>query len=96
MNFGQLSIGLGIGYSSILIPQLKEESQIVMEVVREAWVVSLIAVGQIVGAVLGSGVSAGLGRKGGVLLSTVPSITGWCVTAISQNIHMLYVARSVQ
>ena len=23
LNFGQLSIGLGIGYSSILIPQLK-------------------------------------------------------------------------
>ena len=94
LNFGQLSIGLGIGYSSILIPQLKEEQEIVLEAGQEAWVVSLVALGQIIGSVLGSGLSAGLGRKGGVLLSTVPSITGWCVTAISQNVSMLYVARS--
>ena len=55
--------------------------------------VSLIALGQIAGAVVGSGLSAGLGRKGAVLVSTVPSITGWAVTAISQNVTMLYAAR---
>ena len=93
LNFGQLSIGLGIGYSSILIPQLAEERKIVLGAEEEAWVVSLIAIGQIVGSVLGSGLSAALGRKGGVLMSVVPSITGWCVTAISQNVDMLYAAR---
>ena len=97
LNFGQLSIGLGIGYSSILIPQLKEEEEeeLVLDAGQEAWVVSLVALGQILGSVLGSVVSAGLGRKGGVLLSTVPSVTGWTVTAISQNVAMLYIARSV-
>ena len=62
---------------------------------QESWVVSLVALGQILGSVLGSVVSAGLGRKGGVLLSTLPSLTGWTLTAISQNVVMLYIARSV-
>ena len=93
LNFGQLSIGLGIGYSSVLIPQLETDPVIVISVWEAAWVVSLIALGQIGGAVLGSALSAGLGRKGAVLVSTVPSIAGWTVTAISQNVTMLYVAR---
>ena len=28
-----------------------------------------------------------------MLLSVVPSITGWCVIAISQNVAMLYAGR---
>ena len=93
LNFGQLSIGLGIGHSSVLIPQLEDDPFITISVWEAAWVVSLIALGQIGGAVVGSALSAGLGRKAAVLVSTVPSITGWAVTAISQNVTMLYVAR---
>lgn len=93
MNFGQLSIGLGIGYSSVLIPQLEEDPVITISVWEAAWVVSLIALGQIGGAVLGSALSAWLGRKAAVMVSALPSITGWAVTAISQNVTMLYVAR---
>merc|ERR1719232_2355965 len=102
LNFGQLSIGLGIGYSSILIPQLKNvtawsEAQagvrIPVGVTEVSWIVSLVSIGQVGGAFMGGLLASGIGRKGAVLLSVVPSITGWCVLAIAQDAPMLYAGR---
>ena len=103
LNLGQLSIGLGIGYSSILIPQLKESSssselssvKIDISVNETSWIVSLISIGQIGGAIIGAILASAIGRKGAILLSIVPSITGWCVVGISQNVAMLYAGRLV-
>ena len=120
LNFGQLSIGLGIGYSAILIPQLERgpdvdtEVRIEVGLTETSWIVSLVSVGQVGGAVLGALLASAIGRKGGteywaimaisymaivavcagaVLLSIVPSITGWTVVAISQDVAMLYAGR---
>ena len=103
LNLGQLSIGLGIGYSSILIPQLKESSssseissvKIDIGVNETSWIVSLISIGQIGGAIIGAILASAIGRKGAILLSIVPGITGWCVVGISQNVNMLYAGRLV-
>ena len=101
LNLGQLSIGLGIGYSSILIPQLNNAAsnsdlssvKIDIGVNETSWIVSLISIGQIGGAIIGALLASAIGRKGAILLSIVPSITGWCVVGISQNVAMLYAGR---
>ena len=103
LNLGQLSIGLGIGYSSILIPQLHDAAsnsdlasvKIEIGVNETSWIVSLISIGQIGGAIIGALLASAIGRKGAILLSVVPSITGWCVVGISQNVAMLYAGRLV-
>ena len=74
LNFGQLSIGLGIGYSSILIPQLKNVTawsegseagvRIPVGVTEVSWIVSLVSVGQVGGAIMGGLLASGIGRKG--------------------------------
>ena len=118
LNFGQLSIGLGIGFSSILIPQLKNVTawsesgvRISVGVSEVSWIVSLVSIGQVGGAIIGGLLASGIGRKGNhvhqvythhhntislsgaILLSIIPSITGWCVLGISQNVDMLYAGR---
>jgi predicted MFS family arabinose efflux permease len=47
----------------------------------------------VVGALLAAGLSSLAGRKGAILLSTVPAVLGWVIIAIAQNITMLYVGR---
>ena len=76
LNFGQLSIGLGIGYSSILIPQLKNVTawseggaaqagvRIPVGVTEVSWIVSLVSIGQVGGAIIGGLLASGIGRKG--------------------------------
>ena len=72
LNLGQLSIGLGIGYSSILIPQLNAETsqvsvtstKIEIGISETSWIVSLVSIGQIVGAILGAFLASAIGRKG--------------------------------
>ena len=94
LNLGQLSIGLGLGYSSVLIPQLqRDQSKIAVGVSEISWVVSLVSMGQMGGAIIGAWLGSAVGRKGTVLLSAVPTVTGWCIIAISQNIPMLYAGR---
>ena len=80
LNFGQLSIGLGIGYSSILIPQLKNvtawsegsEAQagvrIPVGVTEVSWIVSLVSIGQVGGAIMGGLLASGIGRKGELVM----------------------------
>ena len=70
LNFGQLSIGLGIGFSSILIPQLQKQEDgplqttIQIGISETSMIVSLISVGQIAGSIIGAFMSAAIGRKG--------------------------------
>ena len=71
LNFGQLSIGLGIGFSSILIPQLKDVTawseagvRIPVGVTEVSWIVSLVSIGQVGGAIIGGLLASGIGRKG--------------------------------
>ena len=72
LNLGQLSIGLGIGYSSILIPQLNAETsqvsvtstKIEIGISETSWIVSLVSIGQIGGAILGAFLASAIGRKG--------------------------------
>ena len=80
LNFGQLSIGLGIGYSAILIPQLERgpdvdtEVRIEVGLTETSWIVSLVSVGQVGGAVLGALLASAIGRKGGTEYWTVMPI----------------------
>ena len=51
---------------------------------------------QVVGALMGAWLSSQAGRKGAVLLSTIPALLGWVIIAIAQNIPMLYVGRYIE
>ena len=71
LNLGQLSIGLGIGFSSILIPQLQQPQEdgfssirIDVGITETSWIVSLISIGQIAGSVIGACLASAIGRKG--------------------------------
>ena len=71
LNLGQLSIGFGIGFSSVLIPQLQDPQdqtfskvKIEVGVTEISWIVSLISLGQIAGSVIGAFLASAIGRKG--------------------------------
>ena len=71
LNLGQLSIGFGIGFSSVLIPQLQDPQdqtfskvKIEVGVTEISWIVSLISIGQIAGSVIGAFLASAIGRKG--------------------------------
>ena len=80
LNFGQLSIGLGIGFSSILIPQLKDVTawseagvRIPVGVTEVSWIVSLVSIGQVGGAIIGGLLASGIGRKGEWRYGVIPA-----------------------
>ena len=78
LNLGQLNIGLGLGYSSVLIPRLKENTSrcfnedkflltisslsIVTGVSEASWIASVISVGMVGGSLLGAALGTFIGE----------------------------------
>ena len=98
LNFGQLSIGLGIGYSAILIPQLERgpdvdtEVRIEVGLTETSWIVSLVSVGQVGGAVLGALLASAIGRKGGSEYWAVKAISNTALAVVCRRGAAVYSA----
>jgi len=105
INIAALSSGLAIGFSSIVLPQLRpgyNETDHLSRTVYQPFLISeeegsWIAAVFSLGAILGGLVSAYLGKKFGrrvsLLMLAVPDLLGWILVASAQNLWMMLAGR---
>jgi len=99
-NIAALSSGLAIGFSSILLPQLRPgyngtEPHQPFSISEEegSWIAAMFSLGAIFGGLISAFLGKTYGRRVSLMLLTVPDLLGWILVASSQNIWMMLTGR---
>ncbi|XP_001601078.1 facilitated trehalose transporter Tret1 [Nasonia vitripennis] len=88
-----LSIGMSIGFSTILIPQLyQKNAEIIVSLEELTWIGSMNYILTTVGAIASGMFAQWLGRKIMIVLLTMPYIVSWLILHYSTNSWMLFTA----
>ncbi|XP_014469995.1 PREDICTED: facilitated trehalose transporter Tret1-like isoform X2 [Dinoponera quadriceps] len=89
-----ISIGLAIGWTSPYLALLTNEESLFLITSEEAsWIASLLPLGRLLGAVVGSLCVAYLDSKTSLLLTGVPLIGGWICIIFADSAVLLYTFR---
>ncbi|XP_044732211.1 facilitated trehalose transporter Tret1-2 homolog [Chrysoperla carnea] len=90
--------GLQLTWFGPALVQLKDETLSPIHVVsssESAWINSMLQLGAVPSPFLGSFLANNIGRKNGLLLTTIPNIISCLLIFFVQNIYMLYAARFI-
>ncbi|KAG5873446.1 hypothetical protein JTB14_007213 [Gonioctena quinquepunctata] len=89
--------GMTVGYSAILLPQLKSEENSTLTIDEEeaSWIASMAALPMAAGSVLGGIFIEKFGRKSTHSLSCVPILIGWSLIYFAVNKNMILVGRFI-
>ncbi|XP_076654572.1 facilitated trehalose transporter Tret1 isoform X3 [Halictus rubicundus] len=90
---GQISVGLGQGFSAILLPQLQQSN--FASTSERSWIASLGVVSNPLGSLMAGLCAEWFGRRSAIALASLPHAAGWLLIALSTNVPMLYVGRFV-
>lgn len=89
-----ISIGLAIGWTSPYLAQLiGEDPPFPITPEQASWIASLLPLGRLFGAVIGSLFVEYLGSKMSVLLTGLPMIFGWICVICANSVTWLYIFR---
>lgn len=87
-------IGVMCAWSSPYLAKLtSKDSQVPLTLTQASWVASLLYLGRIIGAVLGSCFVNAFGSKRTTLVTAVPICVGWVLTFLATSPIWLYAAR---
>ncbi|KAM6047003.1 solute carrier family 2, facilitated glucose transporter member 8 isoform 2-T2 [Theristicus caerulescens] len=92
---GPLSFGFVLGYSSPVIPELRniDDPELRLDSNQASWFGSLVTLGAAAGGILGGYLVDKVGRKLSLMLCSVPYVFGYIVIISAQNVWMLYFGR---
>ncbi|KAJ0176975.1 hypothetical protein K1T71_006984 [Dendrolimus kikuchii] len=91
-----MTIGLVVGYSAVIVPQLRETKQIELDDESLSWIASIIGFSMIFGALIGPSIMSRQGRKTALITGCICNIIGWVLFIIASNMLMLIFARFFQ
>merc|ERR1711971_296338 len=99
-NIAALSSGLAIGFSSILLPQLRPtyngtepHQPFLISEEEGSWIAAMFSLGAIFGGLVSAFLGKTYGRRVSLMMLTVPDLLGWILVASSQNIWMMLAGR---
>jgi len=99
-NIAALSSGLAIGFSSILLPQLRPtyngtepHQPFLISEEEGSWIAAMFSLGAIFGGFISAFLGKTYGRRVSLMMLTVPDLLGWILVASSQNIWMMLTGR---
>merc|ERR1711971_1437403 len=99
-NIAALSSGLAIGFSSILLPQLRPtyngtepHQPFLISEEEGSWIAAMFSLGAIFGGLISAFLGKTYGRRVSLMMLTVPDLLGWILVASSQNIWMMLAGR---
>lgn len=92
---GPLSFGFVLGYSSPVIPELREinDPTLRLDSSQASWFGSVVTLGAAAGGILGGYLVDRVGRKLSLMLCSIPYVSGYVVIISAQNVWMLYFGR---
>ena len=87
--------GTVLGFSAILLPQLKAEISLTDD--EASWIASLSNIGQLFGAVATGVLSGKFGRRPTLMILCVPLLAGWATMFLAgERVWMFYLGRVFQ
>jgi len=88
-----LNFGFTLGYTSPTQHELQKDKNLHLSDDQFSWFAALIAVGAILGSVVGGASVDILGRKTTILATSIFYTPGWCLISYASNVGMLYTGR---
>ncbi|CAM6093745.1 unnamed protein product [Calypogeia fissa] len=88
---GPVSFGFSLGYSSPIQDSIIKSLNLSLS--QFSFFGSLVNLGAMLGAVFSGKVADFAGRKGALIIASIPHIIGWVLTVFAQSTHVLYIAR---
>ncbi|KFO11032.1 Solute carrier family 2, facilitated glucose transporter member 8, partial [Balearica regulorum gibbericeps] len=92
---GPLSFGFVLGYSSPVIPELRQinDPKLRLDSSQASWFGVVVTLGAAAGGILGGYLVDKVGRKLSLMLCSIPYVFGYVVIISAQNVWMLYLGR---
>ncbi|XP_033349467.1 facilitated trehalose transporter Tret1-like isoform X2 [Bombus vosnesenskii] len=90
---GQISVGLGQGFSAILVPKLLTSH--LANADQTSWIAALGVVSNPLGSLIAGLCAEWFGRRSAIALASLPHVAGWLLIALAKNLPLLYVGRFV-
>ncbi|XP_017798552.1 PREDICTED: facilitated trehalose transporter Tret1 isoform X1 [Habropoda laboriosa] len=90
---GQISVGLGQGFSAVLVPKLLETN--FADTSQASWIASLGIVSNPLGSLIAGLCAEWFGRRSAIALASLPHAAGWLLIALAKDVPMLYVGRFI-
>ncbi|KAJ0171209.1 hypothetical protein K1T71_013408 [Dendrolimus kikuchii] len=88
------AVGLTSGYSAILLPQLKNETDgIPSDEVTASWIASMAALPMAPGCLLSGWMMEKFGRRTSHFIISVPFLLGWILIACARNLTVMLIGR---
>jgi len=92
-TLASLNFGLTIGYTSPTQHAIQSDKNLHLSDNQFSWFAALIAVGAILGSIIGGASVDILGRKTTILATSIFYAPGWCLISYASNVDMLYAGR---
>jgi len=100
-NLAALSSGLALGFSAILLPQLKPQENINSDLYQPftadseqgSWIASIFGLGAVIGGLISAYFGNKFGRRNSLMMLALPDLIGWILVAASQNLGMMLLGR---
>ena len=90
-----LILGTVLGFSAILLPQLRDEMSLSSD--EASWIAALSNIGQLFGAVMTGVLSGKFGRRPTLMILCVPLLAGWATVGLAgDRVWMFYLGRVLQ
>ena len=87
--------GTVLGFSAILLPQLRDEMSLTSD--EASWIAALSNIGQLFGAVMTGILSGKLGRRPTLMILCAPLLAGWVTVGLAgDRVWMFYLGRVLQ
>ncbi|XP_012171287.1 facilitated trehalose transporter Tret1 isoform X1 [Bombus terrestris] len=90
---GQISVGLGQGFSAILVPKLLASNSANTD--QTSWIAALGVISNPLGSLIAGLCAEWFGRRSAIALASLPHVAGWLLIALAKNLPLLYVGRFV-
>ncbi|KAK8733983.1 hypothetical protein OTU49_006282, partial [Cherax quadricarinatus] len=95
-SLSSVSIGFITAYSSLTLPQLRNDTSIDFVDTRDSgWIASLPSISSIVGSLLGGIVMDALGPRMTLMVTAVPCLLSWSFIAFANSVALIYVGRLI-
>jgi MFS family permease len=88
-----IDCGLHEGWSTPTIPKFNGEDPLEVTSNEIAWIVNLMYVGVGIGSLVPFALMDSIGRKGTLLVTTIPKIASWIFIGLSTSVSLIYIGR---
>lgn len=88
-----IDCGFHEGWSTPTIPKFNGEDSLKATNDEIAWMVNLMYVGVAIGSLIPFVLMNNIGRKGTLLVTTIPKVASWLFIGLSTSVHYIFVGR---